>query len=127
MTSNSKHRQRTPNDIAAIEEQRLMALKEANAIRGKRATVRSAWKAMDESLVSSSVAMLLSDPPDWAKTWRISQVLHQIPHWGDVAVTKRLKQLSIAPETRLVELSPPQRLGLIEVLAPHLLTNEQAL
>lgn len=104
----------------------MLALKEANAIRRKRAAVRSVWRGLDESTVSASVASIITEPPDWAQTWRISQLLHHIPHWGDVAVTKRLKQLAIAPDTRLVSLTPAQRLSLVELLAPQLLTSDTA-
>jgi hypothetical protein len=111
---------------AEKNDQRLEALQAANAIRRTRATLKKAWRDQGEHEVSESIAMLVSAPPDWAHTWRIAKLLRSIPQWGEVAVNRRLRQLMIQPETPLVALTPGQRLGLVELLAPKLLDTAHA-
>lgn len=109
----------------AIENQRLNALGHANEIRRLRSNIKRDWRLRDEHEVATTVAMIVGNPPDWTKTWRINAVLRSIPHWGDVAVNRRLAQLGIPQETSLQALTPGWRLGLIELLAPQLLTTVQ--
>ncbi|NBR88065.1 MAG: hypothetical protein EB141_00480 [Verrucomicrobia bacterium] len=106
---------------SAIDEQRLSALQHANDIRRKRSNIKAVWRNLDEHEVSATVAMLIGNPPEWTHTWRIAAVLRSIPHWGEVAVNKRLNQLGIPHDTSLVALTPGQRLALVELLAPQML------
>lgn len=117
----------TTTSVSESNTQRLEALQVANEIRSMRASVKRHWKSLTEKEVSEYVAILVASPPDWALTWRIQNLLRQIPQWGEVAVQKRLRQLNVLPETPLQSLTPGQRLGLVELLAPSLLTNADAL
>lgn len=107
---------------SAIEEQRLSALQHANDIRRMRSKIKAVWREQEEHEVSATVAMIVGNPPDWTQTWRINNVLRSIPQWGNVAVNRRLAQLGIPNETTLVALTPGQRLALVELLAPQLLS-----
>ena len=108
---------------SAVHEQRLTALEHANKIRRVRATLKGAWKQMPEHEVAITVATIIGDPTEYTNTWRIGALLRSIPNWGEVAVGKRLRQLGIGPQTAVCNLTPGQRLALVELLAPQLLTN----
>lgn len=105
-------------------DQRLEALNAANEIRRTRAALKRTWAQETRDAVAEQIATLIAAPPDWARTWRVSQLLKNLHQWGEVAVTKRLRQLYIQPETPLQELTPGQRLGLVELIAPSLLASE---
>lgn len=109
---------------SAIDDQRLSALAHANKIRRVRSTLKKAWRAMDEHDVSNVVATIIAEPTEWTRSWRISSLLRCIPNWGEVAVSKRLRQLGVAPQLHVSDLTPGQRLALVELLAPQLLTGD---
>ncbi len=111
---------------SAIDEQRMSALAHANEIRRFRSKLKSAWRLMEEHEVSEVVAMVVGAPTEWTRSWRISALLRCIPNWGEVAVAKRLRQLGISPQVNLSDLTPGQRLALVELLAPQLLTGDAA-
>jgi hypothetical protein len=114
------------SELASKNEQRLEALNAANVIRRRRAERKHLWRRAQEQEVSAEIATLVAEPPDWAHTWRVAKLLRSIPQWGEVAVNKRLRQLMIQPETPLVALTPGQRLGLVELLAPEALAAANA-
>lgn len=109
---------------SAIDDQRLSALAHANKIRRVRARLKGAWRGMDETDVSRVVATIIAEPTEWTRSWRIASLLRSIPNWGEVAVSKRLRQLGIAPNLHVNELTSGQRLALVELLAPQLLTGD---
>lgn len=105
-------------------DQRREALDAANKIRRTRATLKRTWASSDRDRVAEEIATLIAEPPEWARTWRVAALLRNLHQWGEVAVTKRLRQLMIQPETPLQELTPGQRLGIVELVAPTLLAAE---
>ena len=108
----------------AKNAQRREALNAANEIRRTRALLKKAWARSDNrDNVAKEVSMIVAEPPEWAATWRIAPLLRNLPQWGEVAVTKKLRQLTIQPETPLQALTPGQRLGIVELLAPELLAS----
>ncbi len=107
----------------AVHEQRISALQHANEIRHTRAVLKATWRKMPEHEVAAIVAMIVGDPTEDTRTWRISALLRAIPHWGDVAVNKRLRQLGIGSQLAVGDLTPGHRLALVELLAPQLLTD----
>lgn len=109
---------------SAIDEQRLSALAHANKIRKVRSNLKKAWRGMDESEVSAVVATIIAEPTEWTRSWRVSSLLRSIPNWGEVAVSKRLRQLGVAPQLHVSDLTSGQRLALVELLAPQLLTGD---
>lgn len=105
------------NEAQALEQRR-NALTSANRIRTKRAAAKKAWSGTARSVVRESIASLVAEPPDWAATWKLKTVLTQVPSWGPSTVVEYLEALEISTDAKLEQLSPKERLAVVELLIP---------
>ena len=85
-------------------QQRLDALGRANEVRSRRAQLKRDLKAGRVSL-----AAVLADPPEWADTMRVFDLMRAAPKLGRVKVNKILQQARISPSKMLGGLSERQR------------------
>lgn len=91
--------------------QRMSALDRANAVRSKRKDLKAALKAKDKR-----PQMLLLDPPEYALTMRVRDMLLHVPKLGHVKVDRMLRVCRISPSKTLGGISTRQRDELIEQL-----------
>jgi hypothetical protein len=92
-------------------EQRMAALKRANEIRTRRATLKRNLKDGR----ANAQALLLS-PPEYVLTAKVSELLLAVPKYGHVKVNKILGQCRISPSKTIGGLSPRQRAELVSYL-----------
>ncbi len=92
-------------------EQRMAALKRANEIRTRRATLKRNLKDGR----ANPQALLLS-PPEYIMTAKVSEVLLAVPKYGQVKVNKILAQCRISPSKTIGGLSSRQRAELVSYL-----------
>jgi hypothetical protein len=92
-------------------EQRMAALRRANEIRTKRATLKRNLKDGR----ANPQALLLS-PPEYILTAKVSELLLAVPKYGHVKVNKILAQCRISPSKTIGGLSDRQRAELVSYL-----------
>ena len=85
-------------------EQRLLALAEANRIRSARSQLKRDLKAR-----RIKVSAPLAEPPEFADSMKIITLLLATPKVGRVKANKWLHQVRISPSKTLGGLSPRQR------------------
>lgn len=93
-------------------DQRLQALERANATRSRRSALKRDLKAGRRSAVP-----LLADPPEWAATMKVIDVVIAMPKVGRVKAEKVLKLTATSPHKTLGGLSDRQRAALIQALS----------
>jgi hypothetical protein len=91
--------------------QRTQALIRANEVRLARTRIRRELKTGQRDY-----ATLLLDPPDFAETMPISQVVKALPHIGRHKTTTILNRLGMSTFVTIRDLSMPRRRELIEML-----------
>jgi hypothetical protein len=89
-------------------EQRLHALSVANSIRTARAELKRELKAGRARIVD-----VIADPPECARTAKISDLLVALPKIGPGKAARILAQCRIAPSKTLAGLSERQRSELL--------------
>lgn len=94
-------------------EQRLEALKRANAIRSQRARLK---KDLKQGVIK--IDQILNDPPEFIKTAKVMDVLLSVPNCGKVKSTKVLNHCRISPNKTVGGLSERQRRELIVFFRP---------
>jgi hypothetical protein len=89
-------------------DQRLRALRQANEIRSSRA-------ALKKELASGRVRIedVLAEPPDWARTAKVRDLLLALPKIGPGRAARVLSQCRIAPSKTVGGLTERQRGELI--------------
>jgi hypothetical protein len=96
--------ERSPN-------QRLAALARANEIRSQRAQLKRDLKAG-----RISIQQLLTAPPIYLETAKVSDMLLAVPKYGRVKVNKILHNCRISPSKTIGGLSERQRAELVTLL-----------
>jgi hypothetical protein len=96
--------ERSPN-------QRLAALARANEIRSRRAQLKRDLKSG-----RISIQQLLSKPPSYLETAKVSDMLLAVPKYGRVKVNKILHTCRISPSKTIGGLSERQRAELVTLL-----------
>lgn len=91
--------------------QRQAALVEANRIRTRRARFK-----LDLKAGRASIADVLIDPPEWARSWQVFDVLMAVPQYGRVRAGAVLKRVGVSPSKRLGGLTVRQRRELVGLL-----------
>lgn len=91
--------------------QRREALKKANHVRTRRATLKKDVKG-GRVLIHD----LLLDPPEYIETMKVFDMLLQIPKHGRVKAHKALKECRISTSKTFGGLSPRQRTDLVSYL-----------
>ena len=91
--------------------QRMEALKRANDIRSRRATLKRDLKAG-----RTSIHNLLLDPPEYLETAKVFDLLLAVPKYGRVKVNRILTQCRISPSKTVGGLSERQRNELVSFL-----------
>ncbi len=91
--------------------QRMDALRLANAIRTERATLKRDLKAG-----RIRIDQVLSDPPEFLHTAKVSDIMLAVPRYGRVKVAKVLQRCRISPSKTVAGLSERQRTELIDAL-----------
>ncbi|HUB75876.1 MAG TPA: integration host factor, actinobacterial type [Solirubrobacteraceae bacterium] len=91
--------------------QRLDALARANEIRTQRAQLKRDLKA-----ARVSIQQLLSSPPPYLETAKVSDMLLAVPKYGRVKVNKILHNCRISPSKTIGGLSDRQRTELVALL-----------
>jgi len=97
--------ERSPN-------QRLAALARANEIRSQRAQLKRDLKAG-----RISIQQLLTAPPIYLETAKVSDMLLAVPKYGRVKVNKILHNCRISPSKTIGGLSERQRAELVTLLS----------
>jgi len=92
-------------------DQRLQALRQANEIRSSRA-------ALKKELAAGRVRIedVLAQPPDWARTAKVTALLLALPRIGPARAARCLRQCRIAPSKTVGGLTERQRHELIGLL-----------
>jgi hypothetical protein len=91
--------------------QRMDALKRANEIRTRRASLKRDLKAG-----RTQIHGLLLDPPEYVLTAKVFDLLLAVPKYGRVTVTRILTQCRISPSKTIGGLSERQRGELVSFL-----------
>ena len=93
---------------ARSAEQRLEALRRANEIRTGRAQLK-------RELATDSVRIedILAQPPEYARTQKVYELLLALPKYGPERVSRLLRQCRISHAKTLAGLSERQREALI--------------
>ena len=92
-------------------EQRLRALRRANEIRTRRASLKRDLKAG-----RTQIHGLLLDPPEYLQTAKVFDLLLAVPKYGRVKVNRILTQCRISPSKTIGGLSQRQRTELVSML-----------
>lgn len=92
-------------------DQRREALKRANRIRTRRATLKRDLKAG-----RAKIHQLLLDPPEYLLTAKVSEMMMAVPKYGRVKVDRALKHCRISPSKTFGGLSERQRNELVAFL-----------
>jgi len=102
--------ERSERAPAQTLEQRLRALRQANEIRSRRA-------ALKKELASGRVriADVLAQPPAYAKTAKVRDLLLAVPKVGPARAARVLSRCRIAPAKTVGGMSERQRRELIEL------------
>ena len=91
--------------------QRMEALKRANEIRTRRATLKRDLKAGRQK-----IQPLLLEPPEYLETAKVFDLLLAVPKYGRVKVNRILTHCRISPSKTLGGLSERQRNELVSYL-----------
>lgn len=97
--------------LSRTDEQRLRSLKLANEIRSARARMKR-----DIRSGFPSAAAVVADPPWFALTMKVGQLLEAIPGWGPVRARRTMRLLGVSEGKTLGGLSVRQRGVLAEYL-----------
>jgi hypothetical protein len=93
---------------ARSADQRLEALRKANAIRTDRSQLKRELAAGRVQIVD-----ILARPPGFAETERVSVLLRAVPKYGSARVSRLLAKARISDSKRLAGLTERQRAELI--------------
>ena len=91
--------------------QRMDALKRANEIRTRRASLKRELKAG-----RAQIHGLLLDPPEYLQTAKVFDLLLAVPKYGRVKVNNVLQVCRISPSKTIGGLSQRQRAELVSML-----------
>ena len=91
--------------------QRMEALRRANEIRTRRASLKRDLKAGRVQIHG-----LLLDPPEYLQTAKVFDLLLAVPKYGRVKVNRILTQCRISPSKTIGGLSQRQRTELVSYL-----------
>ncbi len=91
--------------------QRMDALERANRVRTKRADLKRNLKAG-----RADAHALIADPPTYADTMKLWDLLIALPKYGRVKVNKVLTQCRVSPSKTLGGLSERQRSEIVSLL-----------
>ena len=94
--------------------QRMDALKRANDVRTRRATLKRDLRAG-----RTQIHGLLLDPPEFLQTAKVFDLLMAVPKYGRVKVNRILTQCRISPSKTIGGLSERQRNELVSYLRPR--------
>jgi hypothetical protein len=92
-------------------EQRMKALRRANAIRSSRAKLKRDLKAG-----KVKIETLLLDPPEYVLSAKAFDMILAVPKYGRVKANKILTQCRISPSKTIGGLSERQRAELVQFL-----------
>ena len=92
-------------------DQRMEALRRANAVRMQRAQLKR-----DLRNGSSGIADVLESPPEYLLTAKVFDILLAVPRCGRVKATRMLTQCRISPSKTVGGLSERQRGELVDSL-----------
>jgi hypothetical protein len=92
-------------------QQRMDALGRANEIRTRRANLKRDIKAGRASVLDT-----LLDPPEWADTMKVFDLLLATPGYGRVKVNKLLLRCRISPSRTMGGMSERQRMELASLV-----------
>ena len=95
-------------------DQRMEALRRANAVRVERARLKRELKAGDVS-----AREVLTRPPEYLMTAKVFDVLLSLPKFGRVKATRCLNQCRISQSKTVGGLSERQRDELVALLGAH--------
>ena len=110
----------SPTMASTRGEQRASALVTANDVR----TARAGWKRETRQLpevnaLAGAVGMVL-DPPEWAATWRVAEMLDVVPRIGPHQVKRAHRACGVSEGWRLGQLTSRQREALYHWLSDRL-------
>lgn len=92
-------------------DQRMDALRRANEIRSMRAQLK---RDLKDGAVS--ITEVISNPPDYAQTAKVFDMLMAVPKYGKVKATRFLNHCRISQGKTIGGLSERQRAELVELL-----------
>lgn len=94
-------------------EQRMAALRAANEIRLRRATLRQ-----DLKTGRGGAELVILDPPKWAESMKVIDLLMRVPGWGTVKVDRAMFTAKVGHGKTLGGITQRQRTALVEQLCP---------
>lgn len=97
-------------------EQRAAALARANQVRAERARLKRALRETPHEEAAWLAAGVVQEPPGWADSMRVWDLLLGLPKFGQVKVGRTLLKLGISQGKRVGGLSPRQRKLLVDEL-----------
>ena len=103
--------ERRPSAPARSPEQRLRALANANKVRSARARLKR-----DLAAGQVELARILADPPPYAQSARVRDLLVCVPGIGPARASRALSHCRIAEAKTIAGLSDRQRAELIDLL-----------
>lgn len=93
------------------QQQRLEALRKANAIRLERAQLKERIRRGEVTITE-----VLADPPECVHTAKVLDLLLAVPKYGRVRANKVLERCRVSPAKTVNGLTPRQRKELLETL-----------
>lgn len=100
--------------MTPVEQQRLRALAQANETRAARSHWKRAVREMDRATSMRALAVLVGDPPEWASTWRLTDILHALPRFGRVKIRRTMTGWAFGEQLRLGAMTERQRRLVVE-------------
>jgi hypothetical protein len=97
-----------------ISEHRLEALERANRVRLERSAWKHRTRCLAEGQALRVVAAMVADPPEWALTMRLTDVLLCLPRVGAIKVRRLMNGWILRDQLRLGSMSERQRRLVIE-------------
>jgi len=102
---------------ARTHGQRMDALNAANQIRRKRKEYKAQLRlAAQIGSPRIMAARLVAQPPEWAQTWKTSDLLVSVPGIGRVRRDYLLRRIGVSHSRTLAGLTNRQRNGLVYLL-----------
>lgn len=90
-------------------EQRAQALVAANDVRAARAVWKREVRQMPEIGALAGAVGMVIDPPRWAESWRVAEMLDVVPRIGPFQVRRALVACGVTEGRRLGQLTARQR------------------
>lgn len=90
-------------------EQALDALARANQVRAARAAWKRRIRELARPEAMRAAVAIVTDPPEWALTWQVAEVLRTLPRIGATKVRQQMNRWGMRETICLGSLTDRQR------------------